>query len=720
MKELEYIKIKNNFVAIILEQLLTIKKELLHLKRICNFFTTEDECPYADIYIYNNKRIDIYLKQIDDIVQKLEKISTHHMAYEFMIYIDRIQKNIGNILEGVKLINNSIRQHNEESFNPYMPKAHHGRRYSSKAISTFIRNYMKEVLEKYAGDKEIKALIVWTFRHGFKAEKNLNPKVIETAHYYYDLPYFIPNIFHELNHILFSLDNTSSEFDSYKNLDREYKNAIENNIKEFGLKINDEFPEEFISDLFAYDLLGVSYIYSCFYSIAYSGMDYLFTSNKTKIISLANFNKLKSKGENEFKDKASHVFEINLRLRLLIMYALGDKNLDSKIKKEINELDKFLRLLFFPNNADDKSLAVKYSQVSELLENNFNDLSEAMNKSLTVFRTFFINHKQIIFDGNIKYKQIFNDIWAEKLDKNNVIFHRNSLRERILKEIFIEEKYKNFDYDAYELTFFKFRDHRELKEIAIDNYFIKFTGFGLSQNMTKDYTQYECYGIYDNFAIRKKKKEIEVEKVQDFLKDVKGYTSNYYTYKMAMIKLYDNTLNLSNAFGFGAILQIQLENQNIETIKKGFDELLKILQLDIDCQYSIYKILGPNDYIVDLKYASMVTIFKLKKKLAKNFTFRRTLTTIYKLDKSKLGANEISMFHEISNIRLKGNINIEDIKFLKIDKESCLEDYCHKIKYITGAQDIQIVWKVDVDINLIVSKLGDFISDIQSNYEFKL
>ena len=718
----EYSKVKRNFIVIILEQLLTIKKELLHLKRICNFFSTEKECPYSDIYIDNNTRINTFLKKIRLTKEKLETISTEDSAFIFMVYIDRVQKDIGLILDGVKLINNSIRQHNEESFNAYMPKAHQGRRYSSKAISTFIRNYMKEVLDEYADNEDdIKALIVWTFRHGFKAEKTLNPKVIETAHYYYDLPYFIPNIFHELNHILFSLNTTSSKFQTYKDLDKSYKKAIGNQVKSAGLEINDEFPEEFISDLFAYDLLGPAYLFSCFYSISYSGMDYLFTSTESKQVSLVNFNLLVHNTQNEFRDKTSHVIEIHLRLRLLIRYALGDNTIDSDTKKDIKALENFLLLIFFTESEDEKSLYCQYKNSSELFLRSFDNLSKSINKSIQIFANYFRNHKEILFNGNIEYKKVFNEIWKEKLDNNNVVFHRNSLRKRILKEIFNDLEYEIFDYSAYELTFFKFRDNTEPRNVAIDDYFKNSTGFGLSEKSGTDYRQHECYGIYHNLAIRNKDKEVSIDKVRDFLDNDNKYNSNYYTYKIAMLKLYENKKSLGSNHGFGAIVQIQLINQDTETIKDGYETIFNILD-KISVQYTIYKILGPNDYIVDLEYTSMASIFKLKDIFASNKypIFRRTLTTIYELDDSKLIEDEKDVFDKTSDIRLQGNIDINSIKSCKINRDSVLSDYCKSIKYITGVQDIKICWNDGVDISIIIKKLEKYISDIQHNYELTL
>lgn len=38
--------IKNNLISIQLEQLMTIKKEVLHIKRISNFFSLSNSNPY--------------------------------------------------------------------------------------------------------------------------------------------------------------------------------------------------------------------------------------------------------------------------------------------------------------------------------------------------------------------------------------------------------------------------------------------------------------------------------------------------------------------------------------------------------------------------------------------------------------------------------------------------------------------------------------------------
>ena len=352
---------------------------------------------------------------------------------------------------------------------------------------------------------------------------------------------------------------------------------------------------------------------------------------------------------------------------------------------------------------------------------SFDNLSKSINKSIQIFTNYFINHKAILFNGNIEYKKVFNEIWNEKLDKNNVVFHRNSLRERILKEIFNDLKYRRWKYDAYELTFFKFRDNTEPRNKAIDNYFKNFTGYGLSENDVKDYRQYECYGIYDNLAIRNKEKKVSIDKVKEFLNNNNEYNSNYYTYKIAMLKLNEHKKFKGSKYGFGAIVQIQLINQDAATLKEGYETIVKILN-KISVPYTIYKILGPNDYIVELQYAVMTNIFKLKDNFAsdKYPIFRRTLTTIYELDNSKLIKGEKDVFDKTSDIRLQGNIDINRIKSCKINQDSVLNDYCKSIKYTTGVQDIKIYWIDGADINMLIGKLEKYISDIQHNYELTL
>ncbi|CAA6812169.1 MAG: Unknown protein [uncultured Sulfurovum sp.] len=712
-------RVKENYLVIQLEQLLTIKKELLHTKRICSYFSTNSD-PYADIYQYNLQRVNIFLNKIEDIKTSALKIQNKEKVYQFLIEVARLQKLITAVLDGLKLLKDSIRQHGEEAFNQYIPKADLGRRYSSKAISTFIRSYMTEVLDCCDNDKNAKALIVWTFRNEFQSKEKINPRAIETPHYYYDLPYFIPNIFHELNHIASSIPNPSDDFLPYKKLNSNIETTFKMIEKEHQFSINNGLAEEITSDIFAYDLLGPSYLYSSFYSIMYSGMDNLFLETEDSThYPLINLD-INENSKQEEQDTFAHVIEIQLRMMILIQYALGDNSLNDVTQQNIRDLQCVMQNTF---NTEDTSSSLLHSYKSRIetgdaIDNqNFNhfvNLIDRLNSSVESICENFTDHIIINFNSEINYKSIFMNIWQEKLQNSTMVFHRNSLREGILKQIFPIDTYSGFTYDPYELTFFKPRETVNI-ERKIDTYFKEHTGVKYKHG--KDYSQYKSFGIYNNIAIRKKSKEIKRELVEDFLINSAQEDLQLYTYKVAMVKLSEGTNEVIAPKGLSAMFQIQLKNQGPNNIRKAYDCILDILKEQRGlCSYEIYKILGPNDYLINVSRSSLSTIFKLKNIFSKDnsLLFRRTFTTIY--TNNTHFSNVDVDFVEVTKVRLRGDYDVSELSKIVIGDKP-LSDYYKTLAYTTGAMDIEIEWKINIDITPIVEKINYIISDIQTDYK---
>ncbi len=717
--------IKNNLISIQLEQLMTIKKEVLHIKRISNFFSLSNSNPYY-------KTHQNIIKQIETIINSIKKLKdvvnagdiSNLLPYKFLIIYQNNNNNIEKVLFNLRHVREQISQYNESSFNQYLPKPYVGRRYSSKAISIFIEAVTTEILDK--NNNDILTSLLWDYRSGFESHFTNNDTycTIETSFYYYELPYFIPNLFHELNHILLKPENVDSP---YSGLRQKFIYTIETfNKYEPIVEIDKGLAEEIVSDIFAYDLLGYSYVFSLFYSIVSDGIPNLFYNPKNGAMdSLPNFIGPEM-DDPRLQDIVQSVFEVQLRLALLVEYALNDEVInDIDIYQELENINEFLGYIFRnPINNIHLSLLNVYDRQKENKKNGFNALAKGFNNITEQLMQQLSKHKKNTLSLDMDYKNIFSSIWKDKLSNQNNIFHRNILRKGILEQIF--KDHKDIDkmlFEPAELTFFKFNVLSDSNEKSIDKYFQNFTGYNSEDD--KDYKQFECFGIYNNLAIRNKSEFVTKKKVESFLEKCSDFETSFYTYKVAMTKMHTVYTKLTASNAFGAIIQLQLKDYDQKTIIDGYNKIREFLDKEKRINYDLYKVLGPSDYIVVLNNITLPKIYEIKKLFFndKSNVFRRTFTNIFRMnDDSKPRQEDMKNKILVSKIRLKYSIVLEDLKekeiFFEEKNMGTFQDHCENIFCVPGAIDIEVQWKMyDYSIvKKILQNLSDNISDVQTEY----
>jgi len=717
--------VKNNLTFIQLEQLMTIKKEVLHIKRISNFFSLSRDNPY---YKTHQKILVQITRAIEDIKYLKDKIISDaengHMPYKFLIQYQLNNHEIELLLFNLRHIREQISQYTESSFNQYLPKPYLGRRYSSKAISIFIEAVILEILNK--NNNKIQTSLLWDYRSGFESHfKNEDSFcVIETSFYYYELPYFIPNLFHELNHILLKKNNSEG---AYNVLLKKFTHTIKNINKNNPIVVIDKgLAEEIVSDIFAYDTIGSSYVFSLFYSIVSDGMPQLFynRSNK-KMDALLNYRGT-DMDDSRNQDIVQRVFEVQLRLKLLIEYALNDNSIvDEKVQQELKYIEEFLGYIYCnPIKYTDLSLFHVYDKKGDSLKTGFNALMTGFDTTVDELILQVVEHHPPEVSLDMNYKDIFSSIWESKLTNQDTIYHRNILRKNILKQIFKDHTdIDRLPLTPAELTFFKFNKMNESNNSDIDDYFVNFTGF--ASNEKKDYNQYECFGIYNDLAIRKKAESVTSNKVKGFLNKVDGFETDFYTYKIAMTKMYGINTNLTPRNAFGAVIQLQLKDYEKDTIVAGYDKIRETLDNEKSVNYDLYKVLGPSDYVIVLNNITLPRIYEIKKSFFNDNTrvFRRTFTSIFRMNNdSEPSEDDIESKLLVSKVRLRYSITLEDLKSKKIlydgKQQGTFEDYYDDIFCLPGAIDIEIQWKVN-DYNTIkkvLSHISENISDVQTEY----
>jgi len=716
--------IGNNLISIQLEQLMTIKKEVLHIQRISNFFSSSNKNPYFKTHQNIIKQTKAIIKNIKDLK---DEVNLHDFGkiipYESLVIYQNNNNNIEEILFSLKQVKEQISQYNESSFNQYMPKPYLGRRYSSKAVSTFIENVTTEILEK--SNNEIFTSLLWDYSSGFESHfANDNSYcAIETSFYYYELPYFIPNLFHELNHILLKPKSIDT---LYCTLHQKYIHTIKTlNKDQFNIELNEGLAEEIVSDIFAYDLLGYSYVFSLFYSIVSDGMPSLFYNPDSKRADhFINYNS-PDMDDPRHKNAVQRVIEVQLRLSIIIEYALNGNIQNANIKKELEYIKEFLGYIYCnPVKNSSLSLSGIYSKKSKNKKENFIAFRTGFDYIRDNLLRQTNGHEGGKLSLEMNYNKIFSDIWEQKLSSKDYILHRNILRKGILEQIFSDHDEKeSMQFKPAELTFFKFNTFSDNAKTEIDKYFVDFTGYNAKD--TKDYIQFECFGIYNNLAIRDKTEHVPKEKVEFFLDKCDNFETNFYTYKIAMTKLYSRDKNLTPENAFGAVIQLQLKDQEQQTIVEGYNKIRKTLVDEKSFHYDIYKVLGPGDYIVLLKNSRLSKIFEIKKVFLndQDNIFRRSFTNIFSMNENSIPSEKDSKNKIlVSKIRLKFSVMLDDLKKREIIFEEknmgILQDYYSDIFCIPGSVDIEIQWKINdySIVKKVLKNISEVISDVQTEY----
>ncbi len=456
--------IEDDLIAMQLEQLMTMKKELLHLQRITHFYCKNKEAPYIKTFRNIANSIQHYIDYIARIKKFIDKLHDKKEPYIFLAYHAFINKHIEEVLNGLKTNNIQISQEYEEFLDQFIPRPYLSRRYSSKSISIFIENQLNEILEKEATD--LRTSVYWGYRNGYKMhpDEDMNEYKIETPFYYHELPYLIPNLFHELNHIVDSYRGDSERTSKYMRLEDKIKNIIDEKSGYWvDSKIDDDWSrydevlipkidkglaEEIASDIFACDILGASYVFSAFHAIVSDNANDIFLIKKDNTVQLTFIDYFGDDFSEENKDTEiaknfSKFFEIHLRLWIISMYVLEDHffNLLPDAKDYLEKIITFLAHIF---SVDMDSIDIKqefnleyaYSNKEPTYKDGFVNMHKAFQYMYSELRNPVKEHIREQYDTEIDYESIFNNIWKERIVNKNVVMHRNILRKEILQKVF--------------------------------------------------------------------------------------------------------------------------------------------------------------------------------------------------------------------------------------------------------------------------------------------
>ena len=693
-----------------IDKLVVCKKELEHLHRIVCFYRSGTN----DVYSKSFENIEDNVKDLYKSISKLsEEISSlnNEKPFKFLTYYALNEKRIENIIEQIGLLKDKVMQNTEEHFEQYIPKVLLGRRYSNKALTYFMEKYFYEILS-CNGIEDQKPIFVWEHGNDYnvlKAEDrfDLNKhSIIKNAFWYYEIPYLIPNLIHEIGHIL----NQNREYQQFK---KELDQIIEQPYK----FADPGFVEEIYGDIIGYLYGGTSYILALFYSIAYKSFNILFFNIEYEDIQYI-------KPDKNTIDWRRFI-EINIRLSLLIEIFENDENtktISDEIKNHIRCIKMFInKYISYEENENElfsiyKRIPIYADNYKEILD-VINVWRNAVLASLDIFESGYATNEFIT-----KYKPIFPCLWEQKIKKEDKWLHKNNLREMLLKKVF--ENGTEIESEPYELVFIKKRfDNEELANINIQNIFYLLTNDG------RETLEYHTFGIYSSMILAKKCSEIDYKEIKNYLQDEQNNEQmrGFYTVKYPLVKLKEVEGNENNNKNYGAVLQLQLSQMDEENIEKGFSEIntkLKNFEGNFSRCY-IFKSLGPNDFLIFIEKIDIEDIFDLKKMFnEEKDIFRRSFTTIFLMQQEGNNDNSsnCNTCKIISRVRLKKPISV----FIKFIEEN--GDLSKKINFYcsTGALDVTIYWNEESPrkvFDIILNNLNshsDLISDIQTSIEYRL
>ncbi len=687
--------------SLILEKLQVLSEELIFLYKICSFYShkenyNDDINDLKHNFVILKNSIKFLHESIESIYEELQSIKIKGQDLLKYIYMfDYSSKRINKIIQEFKLINEKISQLFRDGYNQYIPKPIIGRIYSNINITSQMESLLKKKIEKLMKDNQsIKILIIWQFSDSYQIDlfKNKNSLYlyINMSYWYFDLPYLIPALTHEIGHL--ALEDERN---------KEYLNKLVNKIHQKKIKPPAELEEyhdfesflnnicvEILADILALLHHGTSYILTLTHSfIGFKlsnsfNMTYL-DKNREKIIEIAQW---------RFNEQRDNNF---IRLWILIRLIDEFKKFDNKevfscCKEYVKATKEILDFLYgnkstleqyfeywhnslFTFKAIKKYvLAVSKNLYSILKEKEFfnwfkeiyskndtytkqNDLKNAPNNN-TIYKRE-IN----VIAQDFTIPKTYNDIWKERLEKirnskNKIqIPHKNILRLKIhydtINSLINQNMLDPKSLKPYSLTFYKKRRGTS----------------SLLDSKSKNNNIENTLGIYDEAIIEKQKEFYSptINKIDE--------TNNHFYLKFNLIKiLKDITTDKSKNDYLNVIIQIGIQKniQNTNIYQDLTRDLVKLYNLfrkeqekNIFKKISFFKSLGPKDILIKIDDISIENIFKIKNKL--QTIFNRTFTTISYKPINISHIKSKNHYPLITKLRLKSTSNIEQLlKFI--------------------------------------------------------
>lgn len=746
-------QIFNSFILLQKEKLIVIKKELRHLWYISNYYNykeldnntnNEEMTQRASIASKISQEIELHLKYISKLNKEIEESAKH--TQEILLFLslyDKKNNELSELLKIVKLIQSKLTQFLQDHFNQYLPIPMTTKRYSSKGFLDYIKEFHHTIL--YSIDSTIQMpIMLWSHTMRFKAKSSLYEEnkahYIEMAYWYYEIPFLLPTITHELGHILLESKNS--------NPIKDIKNIFKKNLKINDFFINDGtdgFLDEIICDMLGYivhdttylivmvhELLGIDFSQNFLNDAGHISIQPISINNKRfnealiRISLILEFESWIHENKNititkEIKKIMSH---------LIIPLSKESNNLDST-----EELNKCLQRLIIDNKSIEPQMAYIYTVIYPNLIQSYKNFHSTIYESiLLIYQNSSFNNglkslSEKIFEvnkivdsesKNLNFPEIFKKLYSNRIDHISSSITKNQFRELILNTDKLKENELDKIGKPYELTLFKTRTDAYKGQ---EDYFNTLTEnintlyFNTPSYEESDKDIYFTFDLFSALTLVEKSDKLNEEEINNFLDYEKIDNSQgvFFTYKYSLIKLWEkdkdkNIDKKSDNLYFNIIMQIQLTENNSEKTEEGLKELVKYFK-NKNYSVEVFKALGPKELVINCKEIDIDTIFRLKKEVIALSTtiFRRTYTIIYGDNNYLQSFKSSDKYYITTTLRLKSTTPLNKIIHKNIKYKF----------YLTGVTDIQLIWKDETSIEDIFNFYNDltkqaYTSDIQT------
>ncbi len=750
------------------EKLLVIKKELLHLWHISDFYKSKDGTPNNE----KSQREKISEKIYDDInahlryIEKLNKDITDYYEQfgkrqdEFLSFLtmyDFYNQEIKELLIIVQHIQSKFLQFQQEHFNQYMPVPNINKRYSSKGFLDYLKDYHTEILENENENIE-HPITLWGHTDSFRAHHSLgksekrHERYVEIPYWNYEIPFMLPIITHEIGHVILDYKKTTAL--------KELKEILQNSddIKKI-FEDKEGFLDEILSDIFAFIHHGEAYLIAVTHELL--GMkfsDQFYSKNKNEPVAINPIDLDKPK-----------FLEALIRLKILISLSAEGNPIINELKEilnwiileiEPNEYEaNIIKALKATKNKQKTNLAkiyhhfynldqeyidfhytiTKYTQVIEKELANENRVLKIIEKIIkridTKEKNYFFWKKTPPQQNKLfLYKESFNDLSKDRINlliKNDdlekiQIELKNKLRKIILTKEDVLVNHENKDIgSAYELVMFKTRmDRFDQKEGIGQNYIeilsneIKKTHNTILINKPTEQNELSqdiliepklTFDYYSMLSLVKKRESITVSEMNRYLEyKPNNKIAKYYTNKYSLILLerINNKQENNSHQQFSAFINLSLKYNNSDQTKIAIEEIKQTMKKDKFKQinYEIYKSLGPKEMVVHLHNCTINTLFDAKRELFQD--------------------KDHKVFHRSYTIIYADPKDIDKLQIespyycgssLRVKTNTHDENFedsnIHSLLMTTGVKDYTVQWKPNTPITSIV----DYYNELAKN-----
>lgn len=755
------------------EKLAVLSREISFIYEICDFYsksTDHNKLEGMNIDLEQNfgnlkdNIIHLYeeISALDKNIESTFELNTGKNCIEILFYIDYFRKDINKIVKELKPINSKVFQMFRDGYNQYIPKPTPGRMFSNINMTSQIEYNLERKLTKFlesGSNISLSVDIIWDFSNSYKI-KNVKTKDNKTtlffqmSYWYFDLPFLIPALTHEIGHIVIEEDDDiKKEFQKKLygylvdkiNLDKKiqfiFSKYIIDNDSIQNYFLIDHWTQEIISDIISLLYHGDAYLLT----FAHSFLGYYFSDTFGRAEKYKNKIEIAPWIFNANRDSTFIRLAVLIETRKIIKssnnYELYGKNIFDFKSEIIDEIEEIINSIYLINGKYSNHQTIKnyynnwhnyldgfkivedfilfiFSNIKTFLEDNQNLLHKLIDRF-----TNKTNDEESI--NTKKLPKYFKDLWVKRFDGNylyeNKVPHKYELRKKIHRETIIKiynEIYKQKeDYldiiKPYVLTFYKYKiDHLSDEELK------KFKDLKIPES---------TLGIYDEVKLSQ-----ELQNSEDYIKpEIKELPKNEikkYALKFNIMKILKD-INGKGEGNLNVFIQIKIKknldkndiyDNLFESIKVLYEYFSKDEHNESFNLVKTFKSLGPKDIIINIEKTNIEFIYEVKKFLTGNNSFSRTFTTISYSSNQKEVFRSNNKYVLVTNLRLSDNENTDITKLLSTTYLSKIKDY----NTTTGVMDYRIEWNTETSLNDIDSFFEEMIGkkcvyDIQTYIEQK-